>query len=246
MRVTVLGTSGGYPPPGSACSGYLVEEDETRVWIDAGSGTFPRLLEHCAPNELTAILISHLHADHWTDLVLGLHVLRFAFERERPLPVYGPSGWMEAMGIVADWAVEDKPAFEPREVREGETIRVGPLKIIPIPVEHTPDLDTYGFRILNGSCSMAYSADSGPCEALVELARGVDLFVCEAGSPGEQEMQMHLNGRQAGEFAAQAGAQRLLVTHLAPGTDSAETLAHARSSFGGPVELAAEGLAVEI
>ena len=90
MRLTVLGTSGGYPPPGSACSGYLVEEDETRVWIDAGSGTFPRLLEHCPPYELTAILISHLHADHWTDLVLGLHALRFAFERERPLPVYGP------------------------------------------------------------------------------------------------------------------------------------------------------------
>ena len=122
MRLTVLGTSGGYPPPGSACSGYLVEEDDTRVWIDAGSGTFPRLLEHCAPNELTAILISHLHADHWTDLVLGLHALRFAFEREHPLPVYGPAGWVDAMGVVANWAVEDEPAFEPREVREGETI----------------------------------------------------------------------------------------------------------------------------
>ena len=99
---------------------------------------------------------------------------------------------------------------------------------------------------MNGDCSMAYSADSGPCDALVELARGVDLFVCEAGSPGEQEMQMHLNGRQAGEVAAQAGAQRLLVTHLAPGTDSVDTLAHARSSFGGPVGLAAEGLTLEL
>ncbi len=89
---------------------------------------------------------------------------------------------------------------------------------------------------------MAYSADSGPCDALLELARGVDLFVCEAGSPGEQEMAMHLNGRQAGEVAARAGAQRLLVTHLAPGTDANDTLAHARSSFGGPVGLAAEGL----
>ena len=137
MRLTVLGTSGGYPPPGSACSGYLVEEDDTRIWIDAGSGTFPRLLEHCAPNELTAILISHLHADHWTDLVLGLHSLRFAFEIERPIPVYGPAGWVDAMGVVADWAVENEPAFEAHEVRKGETINVGPLKIFAIPVEHT-------------------------------------------------------------------------------------------------------------
>jgi ribonuclease BN (tRNA processing enzyme) len=142
--------------------------------------------------------------------------------------------------------VEDEPAFEPHEVKEGETIAVGPLTIVPIPVKHTPYLDTYGFRIVNGTCSMAYSADSGPCEALVELARDVDLFVCEAGSPGEQELHMHLNGRQAGETAARAGARRLLVTHLAPGTDANDTLGHARSAFGGPVELAAEGLTVEI
>ena len=67
MRLTVLGSSGGYPAPGSACSGYLLEDADTRLWIDAGSGTFARLLEHCAPNELSAVLISHLHADHWTD-----------------------------------------------------------------------------------------------------------------------------------------------------------------------------------
>ena len=187
------------PAPGSACSGYLVEEDDTRVWIDAGSGTFPRLLQHCSPDELTAILISHLHADHWTDLVLGLHALRFAFKRDRPLPVYGPAGWVDAMGVVAEWAVESQARIRAARGARGRVITVGPLKIVPIPVEHTPDLDTYGFRILNGDCSMAYSADSGPCDALLELARGVDLFVCEAGSPGDQELEMHLNGRQAGE-----------------------------------------------
>src|SRR5262245_34000632 len=92
MRLTVLGSSGGYPAPGSACSGYLVEDGDSRLWVDAGSGTFARLLEHCSPDELSAVLISHLHADHWTDLIVGLHALQFAFKRDEPLPVYGPAG----------------------------------------------------------------------------------------------------------------------------------------------------------
>lgn len=246
MRLTVLGSSGGYPVPGAACSGYLLEEDDTRIWIDAGSGTFPRLLEHCRPEELSAVLISHLHADHWTDLVLGIHTLRFAFERETPLPVYGPAGWVETMGVVAEWAEEENPAFEPREVREGESIHVGPLKILPMPVEHTADLDTYGFRIMNGTCTAAYSADSGPCEALVDLARDVDLFVCEAGAPGDEEMAMHLNGRQAGEIAARAGVGQLLITHLSPRANPDETAVRARTAFAGPIQVAVDGLSLEI
>ena len=58
MRLTVLGSSGGYPAPGSACSGYLLEDADTRLWIDAGSGTFARLLEHCTPDRLSAVLAS--------------------------------------------------------------------------------------------------------------------------------------------------------------------------------------------
>jgi ribonuclease BN (tRNA processing enzyme) len=246
MRLTVLGTSGGYPPPGSACSGYLVEEGDTRIWVDAGSGTFSRLLEHCTPDRLTAALISHLHADHWTDLIVGLHAMRFAFVRDEPLPVYGPAGWTDTMGVVAEWAREDDPAFVARELHDREAIEAGALTVIPIRVEHTDDLDTFGFRIANGGSTLAYSADSGPNGALSAVARDADLFVCEAGAPGEVEMHMHLNGRQAGEIAAAAGARRLLVTHLSPKADPDETLGYVRASFPGPVELAAEGLVVEI
>jgi len=245
MRLTVLGSSGGYPVPGSACSGYLVEDGDTRLWIDAGSGTFSRLLEHCSPNELTAVLISHLHADHWTDLPLALHTLKFAFEREAPLPVYGPPGWTETMGVVAEWAREGDSRFVARELRDGEAIRLGRLSVEPIGVDHSELLETFGFRVMDGASSFAYSADSGFDESLVRLARDVDLFVCEAGAPGDQEMKMHLNGRQAGEIAARAGARRLLVTHLSPEADRAETAGHARAAFGGPVELAEEGRSLE-
>lgn len=246
MRLTVLGSSGGYPAPGSACSGYLVEEGETRLWVDAGSGTFSRLLERCSPTELTAALISHLHADHWTDLIIALHTLRFAFERETPLPVYGPPGWMETMGVVGEWAHEEEPVFVPRELRDRETIEAGSLSVEPVCVEHADDVDTFGFRITNGATTLAYSADSGPNGALGAVAREADLFVCEAGAPGDVETHTHLTGFQSGQIAARARARRLLITHLAPGTDSAETLALASSAFDGPVELAAQGLSIEL
>src|SRR5262245_13531284 len=139
MRLTVLGSSGGYPAPGSACSGYLVEDGDSRLWVDAGSGTFARLLEHCSPDELSAVLISHLHADHWTDLIVGLHALQFAFKRDEPLPVYGPAGWTETMGVVADWAREDPPAFFALELRDREMIAAGSLTIVPIEVEHSDE-----------------------------------------------------------------------------------------------------------
>jgi ribonuclease BN (tRNA processing enzyme) len=246
MRLIVLGSSGGYPAPGSACSGYLVEDGDTRVWVDAGSGTFARLLGHCSPLELSAVLISHLHVDHWSDLPLALHTFHFAFERDAPLPVYGPSKWPEAMGVVAEWAREDGAPFLVGELREGETIQIGPLSVRPVRVEHSGDVDTFGFRITNGSATLAYSADSGPNGALQALARDADLFVCEAGAPGEVEMHMHLNGRQAGEIASRAGARRLLVTHLAPGTDAAQTVAQAEAAFGGPVAVATDGSTFDV
>lgn len=239
MQVTVLGSSGGYPAPGTACSGYLVEADETRLWVDAGSGTFSRLLALCPLPELTAALVTHLHADHWTDLPLAIHTLRFAVDLP-PLPIYGPPGWTETMGIVAEWAREEDAVFEAREIREGETIEVGALKIEPIRVLHS-DQETFGLRIAAGGTTVAYTADTGPCDALEELARDADLLICEAGAPEGVNSEMHLSGRQAGEVAARAGAKSLLLTHLRPEADREQVLADARTAFSGPVELATEG-----
>jgi len=244
MRVTVLGSSGGYPAPGSACSGYLLEVGSTVVWIDAGSGTLSRLLERRSFDDLTALLISHLHADHWTDVPLAIHALRFVGDRERPLPAYGPPGWPETMGIVAQWAREDPAAFVPSELHEREAIDLGEISVEPIHVEHS-DLETFGFRLTDGASVVAYSADSGPCEALYALAADADLFICEAGAPDREQPWMHLTARQAGEIAAEAGVRRLVITHLAPRDDPERALTAARAAFAGPVELALEGLAIE-
>src|SRR5262249_56984959 len=96
MRLVALGCSGGYPGPGRACSGYLLETASERFWIDCGSGTLAELQRHCALPDLTAIVVTHLHADHWTDLPLAIHTMGFMRPESERLPVDGPPGVVHA------------------------------------------------------------------------------------------------------------------------------------------------------
>src|SRR5919202_2394848 len=91
LNVTVLGCSGSYQGPAGACSGYLVDDGTTRLWLDAGAGTLAQLQTHIEPGELDAIVLSHEHPDHWSDLEGWHNVLRFVLVRHG-FPVYAPSG----------------------------------------------------------------------------------------------------------------------------------------------------------
>ena len=245
MRLVVLGCSGGYPGPGRACSGYLLETSSARFWIDCGSGTLAELQRHCALPGLSAIVVTHLHADHWTDLPLAIHTMGFMHPEMRRVPVYGPAGFVDACGITLRWRLEDEtPVFEPRELRDGLVATVGEARVEAIQVDHS-NLETYGLRISGNGLTFAYSADSGPCEQLERLAAGADLFLCEAGTT-EEFPSMHLNAGQAATIAATAGARRLVLTHLNPDDDPRRAEAVARDAFGGDVAVAQDGLVMEV
>lgn len=244
MRLVVLGCSGGYPEPNRACSGYLVEAAGRRLWLDAGSGTLARLLARCSLTEIDAVWLTHLHPDHWTDLPLAIHAIAVgAAERIEPLPVYGPRGWARAVGVDLHWRGGDYVRlYDERHLSDGVVIRIGDISVRSAAVEH--GIETYALRVEAEGRSLAYSADSAPCEALVELARGVDLFVCAAGTMTTSPI--HPNPREAGEMATAAGVERLLLTHLRPGADREQARTMARAAFAGEVELANEGAEYEI
>jgi ribonuclease BN (tRNA processing enzyme) len=245
MRLVVLGCSGGYPGPAQACSGYLLETGSARFWIDAGSGTLAQLHRHRTLPELDATFITHLHADHWTDLPLAIHTLSFLYTQVEPLPVFGPSGFVEACGVTLRWNLEDeRPVFEPRVLHEGLHEQVAGAQVEAIRVEHG-EIETYGLRLTAEGRTFAYSADSRPCEALVRLARDADLFLCEAGTM-EESSPMHLNPRQAGELAKAAGARRLALTHLRPGDDAEQVEKLARTTFPGELWVARVGLEIDL
>ena len=102
LTLTVLGCSGTYAPPGGACSGYLVSDGTTNIWVDAGSGTLANLQRHVSLDAVDAVVLSHEHPDHWTDLEGFHNVLRFVLTKQ-DFPVYAPAG--EAI------VLEDPDAF---------------------------------------------------------------------------------------------------------------------------------------
>ncbi len=226
--LTVLGCDGSWTGPGGAGSGYLVESPRARLLVDAGPGTFAVLQEHLDPSELDAVIVSHRHDDHWSDLVTIDTHARYASGRTG-LPVFAPEGLAEHARLLAS------PSFEWHPVAPGEAVQIGDLTVTFRRTDH--GVETLAVRIEGGDGTLGYSADTGPGWALSELGTGLDLVLCEATYTEEHEgTARHMSGRQAGAQARSAQAQRLVVTHRWPTIEAEPVVAEARSAFGGPVE----------
>ena len=248
MRLTVVGCAGSFPGPDSPASCYLVQVDGFRVLLDLGSGALGPLQRHCAIADLDAVLLSHLHPDHCMD-VLPLYVARTydPAGQHRPIPVHAPSGAAAHLGRAYGKGEEAglEGAFDFHEWRPGP-VAVGPLIVTVARTAHP--VETWAMRVEHAGRALAYSADTGPCDDVVRLASGADLFLCEASYQDgpDNPPDLHLTGRQAGEHAAAAGAARLVVTHVPAWYDAEATLAEAGAAYDGPAELAKPGATYEI
>ena len=230
LSLTVLGCSGSYAAPGGACSGYLVEDGTTTVWVDAGSGTLANLQRHVAFADVDAVVLSHEHPDHWSDLEGWNNVLRFVLERTG-FPVYAPAGLRQR--TYQDTA----PQMEWHDVADGDTATVGTMAFTFSRTDHGPQ--TLAMRVDAGGRSLGYSADTGPAWSLEALGAGLDLALCEATMAVEEEgILQHLSARQAGESARAAGAGRLVLTHLWPTLDPERSRDEGSEAFGSAVEVA--------
>jgi ribonuclease BN (tRNA processing enzyme) len=235
FTLTVLGTDGSYPAPGGACSGYLLRYRGFSTWLDAGPGTMANLQLHISLAQLDAVVISHRHPDHWSD-VEGLYVaLRYFLDRQG-FPIYAPA---EMQDLVLGEHKGDG-TFDWRAVKDGSTEQVGPMRWRWSRTDHP--VETLAARVEAGGHALGYSADTGPAWSLLDLGPGLSLAMVEATMKAAAEGSLqHLSARQAGVMAREAGAARLLLTHLAPDIDRAVARAEAEAAFGGPVEVAEVG-----
>lgn len=240
MRLTVLGCSGSLPSADGPCSSYLVESQGYRLLLDLGNGALGGLQRHAGLDGIDATLVSHLHPDHCLDLCSWYVARRYHPDGPmRRTPVYGPAGTGDR--IARAYGVADArdlgERFEFRTLTPGARA-LGPFEVTLARVAHP--VETFAMRLQADGAALTYSADTGPSDALVELARDADLMLCEAsveqGRPSEPGL--HMDGRQAAEQAARAGVGRLLLTHLPPWTDPARNLDAAGQVFAGPLELA--------
>lgn len=246
MKLTVIGCSGSFPGPDSPASSYLVEAaDGQRVWrilLDAGNGSIGALQRVTGLELIDAVLITHLHPDHFLDLC-GLYVARCYHPNAQslpPLPVYGPPGIAERFAQSYGLRPDEDPGliYDFRELADQEAFSIGPMEVLPRRVEHP--IAAFGLRVEHVGRTLAYTGDTDLCAGLTSLATGVDLLLAEASfqEGREQVRGVHLTGRRAGQAAAAAGAHRLVLTHIPSWTDPQVVLAEATAVFDGPVELA--------
>lgn len=232
LSLTVLGTCGSYPGPGGACSGYLVRSSDTTIWVDAGSGTMANLQRHVGLEEVDAVVLTHEHPDHWSDIEGFRVACAYVVERSG-VPVYAPPGHLRLL-------YEDfKMVFDWHELDDGSQVSVGGMDLSFSRTDHGPV--TLAVRIDADGKSLGYTADTGPKWSLSSLGSGLDLAVSEATFTEEYEgVSQHLSGRQAGLAAREAGVGRLLLTHFWPTLRAEDMQGEAVESFGGPVEIAIE------
>lgn len=248
MRVTVIGCSGSFPGPLGPASCYLVQADGFALLLDFGSGAVGTLQRYHDPYRIDAVAISHLHTDHWIDLCAYRVARKYHPAGPRPkIPVYGPQDTARRAALAYDLAPDPGmgDTFDFHVIRAG-TYEIGPFRVRTVRTNHP--VETYAYRVEHGGGALVYSADTGPSEALVELARDADLFLCEASMVHDDGAtdDLHLSGRGAVEHAARAGARRLVLTHLVPWYDPADVLDEAKAAaksagFAGDVQLAKVG-----
>jgi ribonuclease BN (tRNA processing enzyme) len=215
MRLHVVGCSPAWPNPGGAQSGYLVETDGHRLLLDCGPGVLSRLRERELWPRVDAIAITHLHLDHWGDLVPWAYGALYGAGRDVPrpqlwLPPGGEAGLRSLVRLGADAVLE---TFTFDEYEGGAPFRAAGFEVTPWQTSHYEET-SFGLRVEGPTSTIAYSADSGPSPALAELARDADLFLCEATLDRPEEgLRGHLTDAEALEAFAASGARRLLVIH---------------------------------
>ena len=219
--------------------------------IDFGPGVLGALQRHADPNSVH-VLLSHLHADHCLDLP-GL----FVWRRYHPSPaqgralMYGPANTWARLGAASSpegRGVDDfTDIFDVRHWADNQPVQLGALTVLPRLVSHPTE--SYGMRITDPSgATLVYSGDTGACDALVGLARGADVFLCEASwthSP-TRPRHLHLSGTEAGQAAAKAGVGELLLTHIPPWTSREDVISEAKAEFDGPVHAVVSGETFDI
>lgn len=224
MKLICLGVNGPYPAPDGATSGYLVIHGDTRLQMDMGSGVLSALTGFAAPEELTAVLLSHWHYDHCSDLLPLIYRME-SLAGDGPLNVYAP----EDESSPVRKALLNCPAFCVHDLRPGDRLSLGEVQVQVGKARHpVPGLM---FRLTGGGRSLCYTGDTNMVEGLTDFARGCHLLLADGLFPAKawSEMKPHLSAQLAAQLARDAGAGRLVITHLNPGIDPAGLLAEARA-----------------
>jgi ribonuclease BN (tRNA processing enzyme) len=235
MELTVLGAGPAYSDrAGSIGASYLVVHEGDALVLDLGQGAFPSLARAWEPSRLLGVVVSHLHPDHFVDLVPLRHYLRYEFTPPKRVSVFAPRGVDRRLDGLHDEPGWTAQALDIVELSEGVRT-IGPFDLETVPVTH--DSESYGFRVSvtrSTGPGLVYSGDCGRADDLRALVRPRDTLLVEvAFGPGPVPAgAQHLDGQMVGDLAHATGVGSLLLTHLQMGFDPDETIVSVRERFG--------------
>ena len=252
MEVIFLGSGTGAPSARRGSPGLAVKSAGVTILFDSGTGTL-RQLERAglSYNELDYIFYTHLHPDHVAELVPYLFAARYfsGVTRTDPVSVRGPAGLLEFQRhqreAYGQWIEPPEGKIILSEIPPNHTAACGPMTVESRPVSHLPN--SLGYRVSDrDGVTLAISGDTDFSDELIELARGVDLFITECSFPETIKIEGHLVPSQAGRAAREAGAKALALTHFYPECEGHDLLGPITREFKGPVTLAEDLLRISV
>lgn len=242
MRVHVVGSSGTFPGPGRPAPGYVIEQGVTRVWCDAGPGTFMSL--PMDSDLIDAVVLSHQHPDHCSDVMAAYHAWTYRPEPREAVPLLAPQAVWDRLVHFID---KEPDCFDFRPVWTGDEAEFGEIRVSFVEMDHS--VPTVGSRWEANNRTLFYTADTGPAGDWVDLADGVDVLLSEASyqeATKDRTYPQHMSAMEAGEIARRVGAHELVLTHIPPYLDVDVSVAEAEQAFGRSVRLAVPGTSFEV
>lgn len=244
MELVVLGAGPAYTSrPGAVGAAYLLRSGATAIVLDLGQGAFTNLAGEIEPSDLRAVMVSHLHPDHFIDLVALRHYLRWDFDPPRRVEVLGPAGLEDRLDALHAQPGFTAAALDVEALGGGGSFRLGPFVVEAHLVRHTDE--SYGFRVTTGDPGpgLVYSGDCGRADDLRPLIRPGDTLLAETsfGTADVAPESEHLNAWDVGGLAATTRPGRVLLTHLLMSVDRGATLEAVRSLTDAEVRLVDPG-----
>ncbi|MGB9809193.1 MAG: MBL fold metallo-hydrolase [Caldanaerobacter sp.] len=226
MKITVLGFYGPFPGPYGATSGYIVEEGDTHILLDCGSGVISRYQRYYDLNDLKYIILSHLHSDHMSDMLVlryALDILKSRGTINDPVNVYCPA---TPENVLEELKFKD--VFKIHTISEETALNIGGIEISFKKMNHP--VETYAVKMKKDDKIFVYSADTVYTEDLVDFAKGADLLLCDANFLSGMQGP-HMTAAEAAEVAKKSGSKRLILTHLSPLMSLKDYYAEAKTLF---------------
>lgn len=247
-QLIVCGSSGSHPGPDAAGASLLLSVDGTDVLLDIGNGSLTNLMRFRDVADIDAIVLSHMHPDHFLDLY-GFHHARVFHPTPDlpPVPVHAPRGAAETVALLVDDTVRLHAGLPFHDLVTDRPFHVARLRFVPFGVSHP--VPAFGVRVEAGATDMAYTGDTELTDDLVAHVRGADLLVADATwleDHGPYPAGIHMTAADVGRLADAAKVGKVLLTHIKPTHDHEASAAEAARHFGGEILVARDRLELDL